>query len=352
MTELKLSDSKSDYEDVPSLIGVASLLIRSRKLIVSLALLFGSIGLASGLTSQRLYKSWALFIPEGNDAPTSELALAASQFGINVPTSTNSWGPPLYVELLHSRDLLAPMVQDTISVVERKLGPIPILQMLEASGKTPAARVDDAITTLNDYVGASEEKKFGAVRISVTTPWPSVSFALATRLIKAVEDFNVRTRKTRAAAERQFVETQSVESERSLRDAESRLQFFMQGNKALGSPQLSFERDRLQREVTLRQGLYTSWMQNREQARIRQIRDTPVLTVLESPVFPVNGESRGTVRKTILGVIAGCIIAVLLRVIGEKIAGIRNLDNMDSDEFVRLVNRLTIRFRRTSGHSA
>src|SRR5438067_2285669 len=83
--------------------------------------------------------------------------------------------------------------------------------------------------------------------LSVTTQWPSVSLALAEKLIRGVGTFNVERRRSQAAAERQFVDAQAAESERALRDAENALQSFLQRNREYGgSPQLPFERDRLQ----------------------------------------------------------------------------------------------------------
>ena len=74
-------------EDEPgiSLYDWGTLLLGRRRLIIGLAVLGGFLGLASGLLSPRLYKTPVTFLPQGSPEGISSLALAASQFGFNLP---------------------------------------------------------------------------------------------------------------------------------------------------------------------------------------------------------------------------------------------------------------------------
>jgi uncharacterized protein involved in exopolysaccharide biosynthesis len=158
----------------------------------------------------------------------------------------------------------------------------------------------------------------------VRTRWPSVSLWLANRLVQRVNQFNIETRRSQATAEREFVEARAVESERTLRDAEDRLQAFLQANRDIGgSPGLAFQRDRLQREVTRQNQLYTSWLQSREEARIREIRDTPVITVFENPRLAFQPVPRNLAMKVVLGGIAGAMLGVLFAFLADAVAGAR-----------------------------
>jgi uncharacterized protein involved in exopolysaccharide biosynthesis len=180
------------------------------------------------------------------------------------------------------------------------------------------------------------------VKLSVTTRWPSVSLALAERLVQSVNQFNLETRKSQAAAERRFVEVQVGEAERALREAEDRLQSFLQRNRAIAdSPELGFQRDRLQREVALRQQVYTSLVQSREEARIREVRDTPVITLLEGPRLPMVGEARKSVKKGLAGGIAGAMLGVLIALVVQGAAGARRASSTEAREFFQLVQEAT-----------
>jgi uncharacterized protein involved in exopolysaccharide biosynthesis len=166
-------------------------------------------------------------------------------------------------------------------------------------------------------------------------------------VLRGVNRFNVETRKSQAAAERQFVEGQAVAAERALRTAEDRLQVFLQGNRAISnSPELAFEHDRLAREVTLRQQVYSSLLQNEEEARIREVRNTPVITVLEGPRLPVIPEPRGVVSKTGVGIVLGGFIAVLIIFLSDALARARTAPSEKTREFVESLREATPAFAR------
>ena len=127
---------------------------------------------------------------------------------------------------------LEPIALDTVEVAEEEGRHVALMDLLEIrEALTPERRADRADRALRRIVTASEVKTLGAVKVSVTSRWPSVSVALAEQLVRGVKRFNLETRKSQAA-ERQFVEVQAAEGERALRGAEDRLQVFLQRNRA------------------------------------------------------------------------------------------------------------------------
>jgi tyrosine-protein kinase Etk/Wzc len=331
-----------------SLLAVGTAVLRRRRLIVALSFLGAAAGLASALLSSRIYAANATFIPEEPDNKvTSSLALAAGQFGIKLPSSGGGWGPAVYAELLNSRALLQPIAGDTFQVPE--LGRrVALMDLLRVKAAAPSLRLERAVRALSKKVTVQEDKKLGAVRLSVATKWPSVSYAVATRLVQGVNQFNLESRKTQAGAERRFVEAQALEAERALRDAEERLQLFRKSNRGgvTGSPDLALEKDRLERDVTMRQQNYTSLSQSREEAKISEVRNTPVITVLEQPQLPVLPESRRSISKTLLGGIAGGILGVIIAFLAQGVSGARAGPTQEAREFFELVDEATPRFLR------
>lgn len=346
MTEEPAIVASRDHEDEEiSGFAIATVLLRFRRMIVVMAAIGFALGMAWGLTSPRVYKSTATFIPQLAQGPSSGLALAASQLGFSVPSSGGAWSPQMYVELVRSRSVLMPIVLDTVTVAEQGGKRATLMDLLKVTAANPERRATAAIQVLGQMVQASEEKKLGAVTFSVLSQWPSVSLAVAERLVQRVDRFNIETRKSQALAERQFVEGQVAESEVALRVGENRLQSFLQGNREIGgSPGLSFERERLQREVTRLNQLYTSWLQSREEARIREIRDTPVITVIEEPRLPFIGEPRKSIQKAMVGGVAGVAIGVLMAFLVEGLALARKASSDEAREFFRLLNEAKPRF--------
>lgn len=341
MTEVPANlASRHDDDDQISAFAIASLLLRWRSMIVVLAAVGCAIGLARGLASTRVYKSTATFMPLGAGAPgLSGLAAAASTLGFSVPSSSSSWTPQMYVELARSRSVLMPIVLDTFTVAEEGGERAALVDLLKVTGPTPERRATGAVQILGRMIQATEERKLGGVTLSVVSRWPSLSLAVAERLLQRLNRFNIETRQSPASAERQFVEKQVLESEDSLRDAEDRWQSFLQRNSEIGgSPSLLLARDRLEREVTRRNLVLTAWLQSSEEARIREIRDTPVFTVLEEPRLPIVGEARGSVQKGMVGGVAGGVLGALIAFLVEALAVARRAPGEEAREFFRLLD--------------
>ncbi len=318
-----------------SIFAFAIVLLRWWRVIVGLGVAGAIVGLTLGLSSARVYKSEATFIPQG--AETSSAAGLAAEFGLRASNSTSVWGPPVYVELLHSHALLEPIATDTFTVVEEHRRAA-LMDLLKIKGPTPAIRVDYTVRRLQILVQASEDKKLSAVRVSVITQWPSVSFALVNRLVQGVNQFNLQTRKSQATAERQFADEQAASAERELRDAENRLQDFLQQNRDLGrSTQLTFTKDRLTRDVSLHEQVYSSLLQNKEEARIREVRDTPVITILEAPRLAAIGEPRNSVRKAILTGFAWALIGMIIAFFWDGLRDLNRRPTAESREFFRML---------------
>jgi uncharacterized protein involved in exopolysaccharide biosynthesis len=334
-----------------SLLGLAAVLLRWRGRIVIFALVGGLLGLTQGLLSTRVYQSTATFIPQGSEGPASGLAAAVGQLGIRIP-SGGGWGPATYVELFHSRALLAPLVLDTVVVAEQGGKRVAVMDLLGSTSGPLASRVDETIQALGTLVSADEVKSLGAVSVAVTTPWPSVSYALADKLVRGVNQFNLATRKAQSTPEREFIDERVAEAEKNLQGSEERLKDFLQRNRVSTSPELVLERDRLQRDVQLKMALYTSLLQSREEARIKEIRDTPVITVIEPPRIPVVGQPRGTISKAVLGAFAGGVLAVFLALLSHAIARARRTPDEDAQEFFRIVDEARPKFLRRQERAA
>jgi uncharacterized protein involved in exopolysaccharide biosynthesis len=334
-TLTRVGDAHSGETDYP-LLAFGALLLRWRRALLALAALGAVSGAISGLASPRLFEAVATFIPQGSEGggAASGLELAASEFGIRVP-SGGAFGPPVYVELLRSRALLEPVALDTFDVREESRR----AELRELLGVT--SKVSDAsLGAIRRAVTANEVKALGGVRLTVRTQWPSVSLAATQALLRRINDFNLRTRRTQAAAERQFVEAQSVEAERTLRDAEDRLQAFVQRNRSTAaSPELAFERDRLQRAVNLAQNAYTSLVVRKVEARIKEVRDTPLITVLEEPQLPRIAVSRRVLLRTVLGSAAGVALALILAWGAAALNAARDSGSRDASVFFDLLRK-------------
>lgn len=296
-----------------TLVTISMVLMRKMRVIAGAAAIGFFLGAVFGLLSTREYVSRATFVPQASAEASNSggLALAASQFGIRMPNG-GGWGAPIYVEVIYSRSVLTPIALDSVTVAEEGGRQVAIADLFEIDDKAPAIRVEKAVRMLRDVITATENKKLGAVQLAVKTRWPSVSYALTQRLLADVNRFNLLTRQSQAGAERKFAETQAQEAEKALRQAEEQMRDFLEQNRVVGSPWLVNQRERIQREITIRQQAYMSLLLNVSEARLREARDTPVITVLEAPVLPAVGEPRRSAMKAVVGAIAATLLALIV----------------------------------------
>lgn len=302
----------ADDEDV-SVVGLLTVLLRHRRMIGAVALLAAAVTAAVTLRAPREYAANATFYPQTASTPSGVTGLAA-QFGLTVPGTDPSTSPAFYVGLAESREILGDVAETRFAFVTDSGRVVATPTELYArQDSTPALRRDRAIEELRRRVTARPGGNTGMVELEVRASNPALARAMADTLLALINRFNLERRQSQAAAERRFAERRLAEVRDDLRAAENRVESFLQANRTYAeSPTLRFEHDRLARSVSLTQSVHSTLVQAYEQAKLNEVRDTPVITVVESPEEPARPEPRGTVRKTLLALIGGAMLAVLL----------------------------------------
>ena len=222
----------------------------------------------------------------------------ASQLNLSIATGDVGQSSAFYADLIESRELLGATIDTRYNYRDGgKPMSATLVDVFDPRGSTPALRRETAIDKLTRLVSANVVAKTGVIQVSSTLPSPELAKQVAQRVIDLLDQFNRERRKSQASAERQFTQQRLVEVSGELRQAEDRLQTFLQQNRTFNSPELTFERDRLSNDVTLRRELHASIAKAYEDVRLEEVRDTPVITIVEAPNTPVRPDPRGAVRK-------------------------------------------------------
>ena len=338
-----------DHDDL-SLFAMGTILLQNRWRIVRWMLAGGALAALAAFTKPALYVASASFIPEGSDPSRSALAGLAGQYGLALSRGNQSQSPDFYSDLLTSRVLLTPIARDTFVVQENGRRRIAFLDLFKISGNA-ASREEKGVRLLQKIVTPSIVRTTGVVELSVATEWQSVSLAIANDLLTGISEYNQRTRQGQAAAERKFVEGRLALEASDLRAAEDRLEGFLMTNRQFTSSwDLTFQHDRLQRDVTLKQQVFTSLTQSYEDVRIREVRDTPAITVIETPSVPALPEPRGRLAQVLLGLIFGALFGAFIAFVSGAITRRRQEGDPEADEFVSTLGevkgKMLGRFRR------
>ncbi|HEY4304180.1 MAG TPA: hypothetical protein VGM82_06930 [Gemmatimonadaceae bacterium] len=339
-----------------SLFRLGTTVLRHRWRLLRWMLAGAVIAAAIAFPRPALYRAATSFVPQGVDATKSGLASLAGQFGVSLPTSgqSPSFSPDFYVRLIKSHEVLTRLATDTLTVREQGGRRMTLIDLYEIRGDTPELRRDRAIKKLDDILASTVSRTTGLVEVSVATRWPSVSLALVQTIITAINDFNLRTRQEQAAAERRFVQGRLESAAAGLRDAEDNLEQFMATNRVVTSPALTVQRERLQRAVSLQQQVFTTLTGSLDEVRMRELRDTPVITLVETPFVPAMPEPRGIVNRIVLGIILGAFVGFAVLFTSEVMAQRRQTGDPHAAEFVAAVKDVRsgifqLRSRQSSG---
>lgn len=217
--------------------------------------------------------------------------------------------------------------------------------LAEIYGLQPADETADvraSLGILKSLVSSRVEPGTGFVVISVRAPWPDLAVVVNERLLELVNEFNVEQRQSQAAAEREFVESRMAEARAELQQAEAALvQFLEQNQRHEQAPRLRYEAMRLESDVELKRSIYSGLAQSFEQARINEVRNTPVVTVVESPAETVYRPNSGNAPLR-YGMMAFLIVALLtIGAVGARAYFARQREKHPDDfaEFRRLAWR-------------
>tara|TARA_Y100001934_G_scaffold77768_1_gene96589 strand:+ start:846 stop:1910 length:1065 start_codon:yes stop_codon:yes gene_type:complete len=316
-----------------SLWEIMAVLVRRRGMVMVATMLVSVAAGAYAHLQPLTYTTRAAFRPQGSEQGASSQMLAlANQFGVNVGGGTGEEASPeFYQELLGSREILTSVSEEPFTVPD--VGSVMLKDLLKIEGGSEALRDEQVLEWLGkEAVSVATSRETGTVTISVKTEWPDLSVAIAADLLAEVALFNMDTRQSQAASERVFIETRVADAEEKLDEAEAYLRSFLETNRQWeNSPMLIFQHDGLLREVGLRQSVLTTLVQSYEQARIAEVRDTPVITVLQSPFFPVQNDPRRRVFITLLGAMVGGMIGIILAFLSEAFRRPRNADPARAD---------------------
>ena len=243
------------------------------------------------------------------------LAGMASSMGVGALGGDPSESPDFYLQLLRSRELLTRLLESRFAD-ERTPAPADsarLVDMLDLGKKrTPARRLELGVERLRNDIVVRTDAQTSMVSFDVDMPAPGLSAAVANRAAALVEEFNREQRASRARAKREFIAERLAEAERQQRLAEDRHRDFLAQNRQYQrSPTLTVEERRLDRRMTEAGDLTASLRREYESARIEEVNDAPVITVVDRAVPPQRPRWPRPVPVAFLAIVTGLVFGTL-----------------------------------------
>ena len=303
--------------DAASPARILATVLQRRWRVIGWALTAGFLVGVIVLVLPRTYTSTASVLPAARRSG-GNLAGIAATLGFNLSGVDLNQTPAFYSDLAGSPTILMAVVNKPFHSPDSTSPARTLKDYYHIKAGPEALRSELAVKALSADLHPTLKARTGVVQLDATLKEPKLAHDVVQAVLDELGRYNIESRQSQAASERRFTEQRTAESKDSLLAAEDRLRRFLRANRGdlRASPDLQFEQDRLQREVTLRQQIYTTLAQAYEQARIEEVRDTPVLTVVEPPRIPAKADSRAVALKVLIAMCVGGMIALISVLVG------------------------------------
>ena len=297
--------------DEVSLVGVFNTILRRWRVVLGIPVLFAVIAGLMSLVVPPTFSAATTFVPEQrsqNRLPSALVGLAG-QLGVSIGADP-SQSPRFYGDLLRSRELLERTLLSRYGDPrDGASDSTTLLRILEVEGRNADDSLARGVKRLDELVTVRVDAQTNVVRVIVSSRYAELAAAVANRLVLFLNEFNMQKRQSQARERRRFSEERVLAADSALRYAEAGVKVFYDRNRDWQqSSNLVFEEARLRRQVTISQELYLTLKREFETARIEEVNDTPVITIIDSAVVP---QERSQPRPLLWMIVAGLVGAML-----------------------------------------
>jgi uncharacterized protein involved in exopolysaccharide biosynthesis len=262
---------------------ILSILWHSRKFI---GIVTGVVTVAAIIISLILpesFKSTAILLPDADKSKLGSLGGGVSDFAALAGVSVGGEGSivKLYPTIIKSESVLKTVIYTQYKTKEYP-DSVNLIQYWKIKEKNPEREYEAALLNLRTGLDVALDLKTAVLTMSIETNEPQLSADILNNTICAADKFIRTKRNTNASEQRKWIEARLVEIKADLSKAENALKEFREKNRMVsGSPQLLLDQERFVREVQINSTMYTELKKQYELVKIEEIRNTPIINVLD-----------------------------------------------------------------------
>ncbi len=236
------------------------------------------VTLGSLLVSNK-YRSTATLLPEDLQAASS--ALAALSNVANLLGASPGGYEKLYPTILTSEMVLRDVIYRPRRI-EGFSDSVDLVGFWRIKESTPLEEYERALKRLRRDLDISIDNKTNIVTVSLATTDAALSAQIVKEIVIGTDAFLRYQHRSYASEQGRWIDSRLSQVQADLRSAEDSLRTFRQINRAIASPALLLAESRLARQVDLNSALFLELSRQRELTKIDEIKNVPVLNVLDS----------------------------------------------------------------------
>lgn len=219
-----------------------------------------------------------------------------------------------FADVLTSQELLTATLKTPFADPGQPAAKKPLLDLIDVSGATPERQLGNAIRKLKRKVLVVISRRSSIVNLSVTLRDPTLSAAVANRMLELLNRFNLERRQRASTEQRRFAELRLLTAKAELDSAERVKQTFLDANRSYyTSDRLLAVYDQIDRTVRVKEGILVGLTKTFEESRVAEVRDTPLITVVDVATPPDRPLQRPLLwggLASIFGIVCGLVASV------------------------------------------
>lgn len=362
MTELKPQSNKPQVvnEDEIDLIALAKTIWEGRKTIIKTLIIFTFLGLFVAIFSKKEYTASTTMVPQTNNASSKMggLSSLASLAGFNLDMSAggSEISPMIYPQIVSSTSFQLEIMNAKYSYDELdekvtlfdyymdyyKLGLFSVIKKYtlglpglligaikgEQEGVSESLKLDSRTIKLtknqdnvrkiiNEQLNLSVNNKEGYLTLESRFHQAELSAQIAEKAQKLLQDYITRFKIEKASEQLAFIQERYTETKSEFEEAQVKLAIYRDANKNIIRAIAQTEREKLENEYQLSFEVYSELAKQLEQARIKVKEDTPVFSVIEEVVVPIEKSKPKRSRIFFTWIFLGGVVGIGL-VFGRK----------------------------------
>lgn len=341
-----MTDNKEEKEKEIDLLELGRKLWDNKKFIIKVTLVGAIVGLIIAFSIPKEYTTTVVLMPEAQSGSGGTMGSLAALAGINIGVSTDAnvlASPDLYPNIFESTPFLTGLynigVKDAQQSIDTTLYrylsenqrrawwmylvrvPLQLKRLFSSEEGMVTQDSNDRIITeeellvleeLKDRITVSSQRKTGITTIEITMQSPVISAFLADSLTSYFQSYIINYRTQKARKDLEYAEKLCANSKDDYYRAQQQLAKFVDGNLNIISAKFRIAQERLQNEVNLAYSVYNQTAQQLQLAKIKVQNNTPVFTVIQPAIQPLQPTKPAKKMVLIVFVLSSIVLSICL----------------------------------------
>lgn len=363
--------SPAIQDDEIDLLALAKTLWDNRSFLLKTIILAGALGVMVALLSPVEYTSSTTMVPQTAQSGSklgglSSLAAMAG-FNLDMGSGGEALSPMVYPQIVNSgtfqlelmntpftfsevdhpvslyeyyTDIKKPGV---LSIIQKYTIGLPgvIIQAIKGKKENKIISVEDspiAFTEkqeavrklMKEKISLTIDAKQGYLTLQASFDEAVLSAQVAEQARELLQKYITRFKTEKAADKLTFIEERYLEKKKDFEKAQNRLASYRDQNRNMSSAVARTEEERLQSEFSIAMNVYNELAKQLEQAKIQVKEETPVFSVLEPALVPLERTKPKKAMIVVIWLFLGAIAGVGIIFAKEFLAGIKQQWNANN----------------------